>query len=213
MAVVDAEVLDLRFGEPVSLVEFLGEDVVHPEVVEAGEYALLGYLHHARYDGEAHVRVAFQRQGIELADETYDIIIGVLVERVVDGVVVLVDEDYRFHSMVLFQHLAQCRYEIQGPRILEIHRILPEIQVAEGFGYLIRRLEVFERTERPGQHPFEHRKEHVAPAHEQVFHAETDHRIRVPVLLHLRMGVDLQPVEPLVALVLQIEEGIDHGEV
>ena len=33
------------------------------------------------------------------------------------------------------------------------------------------------------------------------------------MFLHLRMGVDLQPVEPLVALVLQIEEGVDHGEV
>ena len=80
----------------VSLVEFLGEDVVDPEIVETGEYALRGYLHHARYDGEAHVRVAFQCQGIELANETYDIVIGVLVERVVDGAVVLVDESAKY---------------------------------------------------------------------------------------------------------------------
>ena len=70
--------------------------------------------------------------------------------------------------------------------------------------------EIIERLSQNGPHAVQ---EHIMTAYHNGLHVQHYHRERVPVGIELVMIGDLEAVEPRVALVLQIEEGIQHREV
>ena len=61
MPVFGAQVKDLLWSESEPLVRHDGEDVVHLEIVHAGEYGLLGDLHHTCHNSELEILVPLER--------------------------------------------------------------------------------------------------------------------------------------------------------
>ena len=102
---VRAECADLLLGESPELVESAVEDAVHVQVVQSREYARLGDLHHARDDGEVERRTVFERGRQEVRHESEDPLSQLVRFRLVDGVVVLVDEQDDLVPVLGCEHL------------------------------------------------------------------------------------------------------------
>jgi hypothetical protein len=153
---VAAEPIDLVLGEAEAGRVGLAQERVDLEVVEPGEHRLLGDAEDARQHALFEVGVVLQAGGEEIAEEGDDLFVLLLIgEGVVDGRVVLVDEDEGLLAGGLVEPLAQ---EAQGsleqpglgPPVDQALQARPACGVQRGSENVRQALRLFADDEREG---------------------------------------------------------------
>ena len=217
MAVIGEDVPDLAFGESEPLIRFRRECRVDRRIVQSGEEVRFGDLHHTGHVRHLHVVVALQRGREEAAHEGYDLLLKVRIERVRDGAIVFVDEDHGHHPVMVFQKNAKLRNRgYERGFIGFAGKDAPDHSLVL-FYQILRIQEISESSVGFTKCLSHHRDEQPvvgsAEAGCEVLQVYTDHRELVFESLILLILRYRQAVEPGIALIFDVEESVQHGQV
>ncbi len=213
MAAIPQGLPDLGSRESEPLARVLGEDVVHHDIVQIREDALLRYLHHTGQIGHLHVRIGLQRRAEEIAEEIERLPVGFVPEIVGHGAVVLVDEDYRLLPRGFEYRLGQVFHGRREEILLDLPPLygLEQVHEIRIDVWVVQEILVGSVCVPDGcAHPVDERP---VGSRLRTVQVEVDHREGVLVPLELGILGDRQPVEPRVALVLDVEERVQHGKI
>ncbi len=215
MPVLTEEPLHLVLAEAEHLIVFRGEHIVHLEVVEVGEDALLRYPHHAGDDGESERPVALERGSEQGFDESLDLLVQLFVPvGAVQGVVVLVDEDDRFLAVVRLDHLAQVEDGVRERVVIGGHLGQIPVPLLQVGAQLLRILQLPELAVE-GEHPVPERLLELLVALDlEVLEIQVDDEVRVLLGVVRADPGDFQ-VREAVGLVgvVDVEVRVRHAEV